>query len=51
MYILNMRKLLAAHFNSEREPRIDDKVMSSLVCNRASTLKGKDDRLFKCKDS
>lgn len=51
MYILSMRRLFAAHINSERKPRIDDKVMSSLVCNRTSELKGKDDRLFKCKDS
>lgn len=37
--------------SSEIEPKIDDKVMSSLVCNRTSELKGKDGRLFKCKDS
>lgn len=45
-----MRRLLAAHYNREREPGIDDKVMSGLVCYRTSELKGKDDRLFKCKD-
>lgn len=49
MYILSIRKLLAVHLNSEREPRIDDKVISSLVCNLTSELKGKDDRLFKCR--
>lgn len=51
MYILSMRRLLAANLNSEGEARIDDKVMSSLVYNQTSELKGKDDRLFKCKDS
>lgn len=51
LYILSRRTLLAAHLKSGREPRIDDKVMSSLVCNQTSELKGKDDRLFKCKDS
>ncbi len=41
MYILSMRRLLAVHLNTEIEQRIDDKVMSSLVCNRTSELKGK----------
>lgn len=31
MYILSMRRLLAVHFNSNREARLDDKVMPVMV--------------------